>query len=719
MSWHLLVAGDLPQAETVTEACRRTTTTIFKERGRCAKDLFNGSDVPTILFVYIGNEQGAWGSIAYPRPSHYYIMPGILYCAATLRNDPWFCDRYDIQTLYFNRTVESPELIRDRIIAAGADCVGFSAYCWNVLDTWHIAREIKSAQPRTVIFCGGPEASLKDPAEAATLFETQPAIDLLVFGEAERKIADLLAALLSGKPPPERATGYALHPRHGHEPDFTKSYVEDVAAIPSIYPFNIEVPRSKHCGLAMVYETGRGCPYRCIYCQFSHRNHKPYRFPLERVRTELAWLFERGIDCIHCADAVFDLDPAHAKAVVRHCLEHNRRTTLFFYCTFNRLDEELAGLFARSQAQICVGVQSTNPVVLKTINRSLSPRLFDDIKALLGRYRVNFYIDLIFGLPHDSPHSFDRSFNEALALGPNFLMVFPLTLIKGTPLEQNAQEYGVRVRDAEAIAGLDLQCDIEYRSIALHTNFTLDDLERFDDQALALFYFHDRFRVCLEYLTQRTGDAATLYRSIGEMTKAFLRRIGRKASNTETIGGFDDEIKSIFCAHASKAGAGPIELTAFNELFRLDILRILLQASPLREKLFQPTAEMRLCVRDGIDAADIAGSAFQTVSPQKSINAAYRLQDLRSLALLREDITPCQDPVCIAAPFSRWECQMFSATAIERHALRIIPPDRPVRGAQLLHLLRREGHGESPDAIAAALNGLMERGIVAGLSGTR
>ena len=182
--------------------------------------------------------------------------------------------------------------------------------------------------------------------------------------------------------------------------------------MPEIYPFTLEVKRTASCGLAMVYETGRGCPYQCIYCQFSHRNHRPFRLPLERVTKELTWLLNRSIDCIHFADAVFDLDPSFAKDVLRHCIRENQSTSLFFYCSFNKLDEELAELFAASQAQICVGVQTTNKTVLKKINRGLNPRLFHEIKELLARYNLNFYIDLIFGLPLDTPESFGRSFND-------------------------------------------------------------------------------------------------------------------------------------------------------------------------------------------------------------------------------------------------------------------------------------------------------------------
>ncbi|MGB7570101.1 MAG: radical SAM protein, partial [Chitinivibrionales bacterium] len=511
---------------------------------------------PKILLIYIGNEQGSWGTTAYPKPAHYYIMPGILYCAGALSEASWINTHYEVSYRYFNRTVESHDALVRFVLAEQAACIGFSVYCWNSEDTFGLARRIRAEQPQTFILCGGPDITMKGPSETTLFFKKKPFVDLLVFGEAELKIASLLRAGLSGIPPASTVTGYAFHPRHGGMADFSMDYVDAPGKVPEIYPFKLEVKRTASCGLAMVYETGRGCPYQCIYCQFSHRNHRPFRQPLERVTKELTWLLNRSIDCIHFADAVFDLDTSFAKDVLRHCIRENQSTSLFFYCSFNKLDEELAELFAASQAQICVGVQTTNKTVLKKINRGLNPRLFHEIKKLLARYNLNFYIDLIFGLPLDTPESFGRSFNDVDGLAPSFIMVFPLTLVKGTPLELRNGDYGVRVIDEDEVKSCNLMCDIEYNNIALYEGFTLNDLTVFDDLSLAVFYFYNRFRLSLDYLCKRfNGNAALLYQTIGRKTKVFLQKTGQKATNTNFITGFEDEIKSIFISEAHAAGA--------------------------------------------------------------------------------------------------------------------------------------------------------------------
>ena len=673
-----------------------------------------------LVLVYIGNEQGSWGAISYPRPAHYYIMPGILYCAQSLLRDPWFCERYEITSRFFNTTVQSREEILSAVLGDNAAIIGFSVFCWNAQDTFWLVRQIKLRSPGSSIVGGGPEVYLKNADEAGTFFSENPGFDMLVFGEAEMKIPALVRTLASRDALPPSVTGYAFSPRFGGAAEFAKGYLENAAQVPSIYPFPIDIKRSSGCGLAMVYETGRGCPYRCIYCQFSHRNHKPYRFSPDRVKQELAWLFGQGIECIHFADAVFDLDPAFAKDILATCIRLNRRTSLFFYCSFYKLDDDLARLFALSRAQICVGIQSTDPAVLAKINRTLSPRLFLDIRDILARHRLNFYIDLIFGLPLDNIGSFRKSFADALRLGPSFIMVFPLTLIKGTTLEQHAKEYGMISYAQEETGKCGLMCGIEYANIAFYKDFSLQDLSDFDDLALALFYFYNRFRMCLSYLEKRCGpDTARLYKNIGAKTKSFLRRTGQTATNTNFISGFENEIRAIFLSEAASAGAGSRECAAFEEIFKLDIFRILMNNAPQREKMFLQSLDESYS-NSQVGSRTISDeSRVRRIAPGKAVNSAFRLSDLLQLDVLKEAISPCNDIVFVCAPFPRWDILVFSLSPLEKFLLDTIPAaaDRPVRLRHLVRSAKRacvipDGGPGQESAVCEAVAMLVECDIV-------
>jgi radical SAM superfamily enzyme YgiQ (UPF0313 family) len=648
----------------------------------------------TLLFTYIGYEQGSWGDISFRKESHYYVMPGILYLAEMVKQDSRIAAFVTPRCRYYNRTVQSREEIAESIMREQPAAVGFSCYCWNISDVLAIAADLRARLPHIKILLGGPEISMTTLDECRFWLADKPFVNCLVSGPAETRICPVVEQLAQKEPnsPPLIF------------PETAADSVTDLSFIPSPYPFAIDVARSAACGLGMVYETTRGCPYRCIYCQFGHKNHKPAHMALDRVEKELTWLLEFSFDCIHFADAVFDLDPAYAKSVLDIIALRNRRSSIFTYCSFARLDAELACKFEETQCQIAVGIQSTNPRVLAAIHRSLSPKLFEEKKEILAKHHLNFYTDLIFGLPEDSLESFRRTFNQTVVLDPAFLMLFPLSLIKGTPLEISADSYGVKRYSSADVSGLSLLCDIRYDNIALHRNFNPGDLEQFDDVALACFYFYSRFGYSIRHIRTRAGDDVfSLFQRIGKRTKQFLTRMGRRATNTDFIEGFKDEIALILTDQLNILGAGEIEIDAFKELFKLDIYRILLLIAPQREKVFLQTQKFAQGSWDRtMDDLRIVKTTWG-----KFITLSFELDDLLRLDRVRESARKKACLTYLHAPYHRWDSCIFKARENDKAAIELIPADRPVRAKALRGIAEKEGI-----SLEEMLKGYAEMGIL-------
>jgi hypothetical protein len=669
-----------------------------------------------VLFVYTGSEQGSWGSIAFSRSQHYYIMPGILNCEAALRDSPLIDPSIVVSCRYFNTTVQTGEEILREIVVEKPDIVGFSCYCWNMPFHRQCMAAVRTQLPGCTIICGGPEVRCSTPAEAVAFFAASPECDALLFGEAELRIAPLITALAdSDEPSLMNMRGIALNPmRYADYADFSVITPVPVDALPSPYPFTMNIKLSSAGGRAMVFETMRGCPQKCIYCQFSRRDHTVRKFPLERVYRELKWLLESGIECLHVADSVFDIDAKRAGELLDFYRENNRVTSLFCYCAFVTIDETLTAKFEATRAQIGVGVQSTNVATLKSIERTILPSRLLEKKALLQQSRLNFYIDLMFGLPGDSPAIFDKSFNDTVVLNPSFMMLFPLSLIKGTPLGDAPERYGVRPVSCER---LNLLCDIRYDNIALASGFAEADLERFDDEAIACFYFYNRFALSARYLISRSPDAAATMASIGKKTKTYLRKIGRVATNTDWLDGFQDIIHGIFMEEATGLGAGPVECDALDTLFKLDIYRILALNAPQREKIFRKFEAVRNNpLRREVIAFDRI-SAVYLVGAGKIIRTAYRWADLRRLAELRETITPAPDSVYLHAPFEDWDARIVPLSPVERSIVEMLPAEKPLRWSQLLRsvmrVAKRSAVADNPeDAVKNAIVRLADEGIV-------
>ena len=103
--------------------------------------------------------------------------------------------------------------------------------------------------------------------------------------------------------------------------------------------------------------------------------------------------------------------------------------------------EKLAVLARHGVGRVSVNPQSMEDAVLERMGR---PHTGEDIRRAYGQVREagNFAVnmDLIAGLPGDSPEGFARSLREVMALGPENITVHTLALKKGSRLMEAPEE---------------------------------------------------------------------------------------------------------------------------------------------------------------------------------------------------------------------------------------------------------------------------------------
>ena len=315
--------------------------------------------------------------------------------------------------------------------------------------------------------------------------------------------------------------------------------------------------------------------------------------------------------------------------------------------------------------------------------------------------------------------SFQRSFNQTIGLNPAFMMLFPLTLIKNTELDYHASDYGIKQYTENEIESLDLLCDIEFSNVALFEAFSLDDLIRFDNIALFCFYFFNRFRYCLDHMERRAeGRTAWLYETIGAMVKSFLRSIGQVPSNTNRIVELKDELTRIFTEILQLCGAGEIELTAFQELFKLDMLRILILESPLREKYFTHVLRLHKKGKESTPP-DLSESRFFKSTHGKAVTLEFPLTDLLELSVLKEQIEKQTQTVYIHAPYTRWNTTVRHLLPLEEFLIERISSERPVRYGSLQLAVQRKFKEVDTEALTGVLHAMNDEGIIDIVSGGR
>src|SRR5690606_24388025 len=173
---------------------------------------------------------------------------------------------------------------------------------------------------------------------------------------------------------------------------------------------------------------------------------------LDRVKADLQRFITAGVRTVKLIDRTFNVDRARTVAILRFLLEQDGETEFHFELVGELLDEELIGLLKAAPAgrfRVEIGVQSTCAEALKAVRRYNNlAKLQANCRALtakddgLDQPRPLVHLDLIAGLPYEALATFGRSFDWTFRLRPDELQLGFLKLLKGSPLPEQAAEYG-------------------------------------------------------------------------------------------------------------------------------------------------------------------------------------------------------------------------------------------------------------------------------------
>lgn len=368
---------------------------------------------------------------------------------SALRSHPAVSGRLNAVLLAGLATDDAEGLAR-AVLAHRPWAVGLSLYVWNRALLLSTARALRRADPALVLFAGGPEAGA-DPAGVIK----EGGLAFAVAGEGEEAAALALRRVLDGEPPAgipgvhaaaagrRRSSDAPIQSGRGknpREPDDSRAQA-DLALVPSPYLDGV-LDVAAYGGA--LWELARGCPFACHFCYESKGCRGVRRFSDDRALEELRSFVRSGARDVFVLDPTFNADPAKA----RQMLALIRREAPGIHFTFEAraefLDAPLARAFAALSCSVQIGLQSARPEVLAAVGRPGFERgAFRRKTALLSAAGVVFGLDLIYGLPGDSLDGFRDSLDFALALEPNHLDLFRLSILPGTVLADGAEALGM------------------------------------------------------------------------------------------------------------------------------------------------------------------------------------------------------------------------------------------------------------------------------------
>lgn len=325
------------------------------------------------------------------------------------------------------------------MIAHEPDMAGFSCFIWNIEHVVKIASILKSVLPGCLIVLGGPEVSFGCEA----LMAQWPFSDVIIRGAGEMPFAYLTQRLAEGQSI-ESTPSACIRTSGGLivTPDAPSFRLTDQ---PFLYD-DLTIFENK----MIYYETSRGCPFRCAYCMSA--GEAPDFVPVERVIKELEHFMRAGVQQIKLVDRTFNHPDARAQQIWTALIALRQKyplssTNFHFEVSANLLSEETLRLLAAAPPgliQLEIGIQSTHDETLNAVNRAHNTqKLLQNTAALCRLNNLRVYVDLIAGLPMETPDSFARSFNDAYSLGANRLQLGFLKLLRGSRMRENADVYGI------------------------------------------------------------------------------------------------------------------------------------------------------------------------------------------------------------------------------------------------------------------------------------
>ena len=303
------------------------------------------------------------------------------------------------------------------------DILIISCYVWNYEKQIELAKEARRRNPNVFIIAGGPQI----PFSEDTVFEEYDCIDAFSYCEGEKVMADFLYAWQEGnsldipgfvlKTNPKkvqvkvpRLTLNNLHSAYLHCKDEIGRYCQAI--------------KDKGYRLNIIWETNRGCPYNCSFCDWGMAtNDKVYRFKkqnlLEEVKVMMSWkpdvffiqdanwgMFDDDLDFVHAlVDAKKEIGYSTAVA-----LSPAKNKKSIVNKTFKLLHE--AGMNGGANQ---IGFQHLDDDVLKVIERD-NMKNIKSIEELTETFDsgVDLIGVLICGNPGDTTDKWKHSLFQLL-----------------------------------------------------------------------------------------------------------------------------------------------------------------------------------------------------------------------------------------------------------------------------------------------------------------
>jgi radical SAM superfamily enzyme YgiQ (UPF0313 family) len=332
-----------------------------------------------------------------------------------------------------------------------SDILLCSCYVWNWEITTYLAGQVKKLNPKCVIIFGGPQV----PGLSQDFFIKYPFVDIIVHGEGEYVLENILTAYLSDK----NYTGIkGLETKDFRNPP--QERINDLDSIPSPYLTNTVwelVDKIEGVKWIASWETNRGCPYQCTFCDWGSATFtKMRKWEESRLFKEIEWFAENKIPYIDCCDANFGIYQERDLRLATKLKEVALKTHYperIRPAWAKNSSEKIIPIAKELQAggilgAVTLAVQSLDKDTLNIIKRANIK--FDKFSDLVNEFRLHnipTYTEIIMGLPGETLESYKRGLENIAHTKIGIVFIYNCGVLPNAPMNTPAykKQYGIKV----------------------------------------------------------------------------------------------------------------------------------------------------------------------------------------------------------------------------------------------------------------------------------
>ena len=341
------------------------------------------------------------------------------------------------------------------------DILALSCYPWNFMRNMKIARWFKKRRPDGIVVAGG--GMLGEWGGDKVHYSRD--VDIFVNGEGEITFKNVLRQICLPNPKWSSISGISYWDQNRLIENPMDDDLPELDLFPSPYlngylDSAIAECYSRGLWFIALWETNRGCPHKCAFCEWGANSRNRIRLVSEElVLSEIEYFSKNKIESIMICDANFGILPrdiniinqlvmakknsGYPKSIrINFSKNLNERVFKISQCLhINNL--HLGTTFsAQSMNQNTLNAISRKKINLENVRKTLSAYVKENIPT---------YTELILGLPLETKKSFIEGIGELLNVGVYDIRCYELVLFPNLPISSSEKldEYGIECQDKE------------------------------------------------------------------------------------------------------------------------------------------------------------------------------------------------------------------------------------------------------------------------------